>query len=59
MQICELAEDALRMNGDALARHGSRWSREFAQVPVVRLDRARVLQILVNLISNASNAMET
>jgi two-component system, NtrC family, sensor kinase len=27
-------------------------------MPVVRLDRARVLQILVNLISNASHALE-
>jgi signal transduction histidine kinase len=32
--------------------------REFAQVPVVGLDRAQVQQILVNLISNAKNAME-
>ena len=58
VQICELAEDALRMNGDSLARHQVTVIREFAPVPVVRLDRTRVLQILVNLISNAKNAME-
>ncbi|HEY3048397.1 MAG TPA: DAHL domain-containing protein [Polaromonas sp.] len=57
VQICDLAEDALRMNGGALARHQVTVVKEFAQVPVVRLDRARVLQILVNLISNAKNAM--
>ena len=58
VQICDLAEDALRMNGDALARHQVTVVREFAPVPVTRLDRARVLQILVNLISNAKNAMQ-
>jgi signal transduction histidine kinase len=32
--------------------------KQFAQVPVAMLDRARVLQILVNLISNASQALQ-
>ncbi|WP_232834284.1 ATP-binding protein, partial [Rhodoferax ferrireducens] len=58
VQICDLAEDALRMNGDSLARHRITVVKEFVQVPMLRLDRARVLQILVNLISNAKNAME-
>jgi PAS domain S-box-containing protein len=57
VQVCELAEDALRMNGGALARNGITVVKQFAAVPVVRLDRARVLQILVNLISNASHAV--
>ena len=58
LQICDLAEDALRMSGEALARHQVSVVKEFSQVPVVRLDRAKVLQVLVNLISNAKNAME-
>ena len=58
LQISDLAEDALRMNGEALARHQVSVVREFSQVPVVQLDRAKVLQVLVNLISNAKNAME-
>jgi PAS domain S-box-containing protein len=59
LQICDLAEDALRMSGEALTRHRVTVVTEFSQVPVVRLDRARVLQILVNLINNAKNAMES
>jgi PAS domain S-box-containing protein len=58
VQICELAEDALRMNGMTLARRGVTVVKRFATVPRMRLDRARVLQILVNLISNASDAVE-
>jgi len=59
IQICDLVEDALRLNGDSLASSHIAVAKEFAQVPVVQLDRARVLQILVNLISNARNAMES
>jgi PAS domain S-box-containing protein len=58
VQICELVEDALRMNCGALVRHGVTVVKQFAQLPEMRLDRARVLQILINLISNASSAME-
>jgi signal transduction histidine kinase len=53
----ELAEDALRMQGTALARHQIAVVREYDEVPPVPLDRGRVLQILVNLISNAKAAM--
>jgi signal transduction histidine kinase len=58
VQLCDLADDALRMSGDALQRHHVSVVRAYSQVPEVRLDRARVLQILVNLISNAGHAME-
>ncbi|HSV46783.1 MAG TPA: sensor histidine kinase, partial [Ramlibacter sp.] len=58
VQLCELVEDALRITADSLWRSQIAVTREFAQVPVARLDRARVLQILVNLISNARDAIE-
>ncbi|MDB5873571.1 MAG: integral rane sensor signal transduction histidine kinase, partial [Ramlibacter sp.] len=59
LHVCNLADDAVRINGDALERQGVTVAREFAAVPVARLDRARLLQILVNLISNAGHAMES
>jgi signal transduction histidine kinase len=53
----DLAEEALRMQGSSLARHQVEVVREFQPVPMVPLDRGRILQILVNLISNAKHAM--
>ncbi|HEX8297159.1 MAG TPA: response regulator [Chthoniobacteraceae bacterium] len=53
----ELMEDALRMNIAGLGRHGVEIARDFADIPPVPLDRHKVLQILVNLISNAKYAL--
>jgi signal transduction histidine kinase len=54
----ELVEDALRMHSTALERHGVTVVREFDNAPPLLIDKHRVLQILVNLISNAKHALE-
>jgi signal transduction histidine kinase len=59
VQIRDLLEDALRMNATALARHQVVVVREFADLPALLLDKPRLLQILVNLIGNANQAMAT
>ncbi|PTX94431.1 PAS domain-containing sensor histidine kinase [Opitutus sp. ER46] len=53
-----LVEDALRMNTGALLRHAVTVVREFQPVPLVRAERGKVLQILVNLIRNAKYAVD-
>lgn len=53
-----LIEDALRMNASALNRHGVKIVREFQTVPLVGVDKHKVLQILINLIHNAKDAMD-
>jgi PAS domain S-box-containing protein len=54
-----LVEDALRMNAAAFDRHGIDLVREFAgNMPLVRVDRHKVLQILINLLRNAKYAMQ-
>jgi signal transduction histidine kinase len=54
-----LVEDALRMNMAAFDRHGIELVREFAEnIPQVRVDRHKVLQILINLLRNAKYAMD-
>lgn len=56
--ISDLVEDAVRMSAGSLSRHQVTVVKELADVPPVRLDKHRVLQILINLISNAKHAME-
>jgi PAS domain S-box-containing protein len=58
VRVGDLLEEALRMNATALARHRVAVVREFAELPVLLLDKPRLLQILVNLISNAGQAMD-
>jgi signal transduction histidine kinase len=57
LQIGSLIEDALRMNNSALDRHRVTVVKHFSEVPVLLLDKHRLLLILINLISNAKNAM--
>ena len=53
-----LVEDALRMNAAAFDRHGIELVRDFSEnLPLVCVDRHKVLQILINLLSNAKYAM--
>ncbi|WP_161798987.1 AAA family ATPase [Caenimonas sp. SL110] len=54
----EPLEEAIHMCASALERVGVNISRDYQSVPVIALDRQRVLQILVNLIANATQAME-
>jgi len=55
--VVELVEDAIRINAEALTRHGVEVKRELAYLPPVLLDHHKVLQILTNLISNAKYAL--
>jgi len=54
----ELVEDALRINEVALGRHGIHVVRKFDSAPTVAVDKHKVLQILINLIRNAKQAIE-
>jgi len=53
-----LMEDALRMNAGALVRHEIEVRREFHPTPAISAEKAKVLQILVNLIRNAKHATD-
>jgi signal transduction histidine kinase len=57
---CDLAlliEDALSLQLPALKRHGVNVIRRLSSPFPIRVDKHKVLQILINLISNAKNAM--
>ena len=59
LSVRNLVEDALQMHSAAMARHGILVIREYQEVPVISMDKHKVLQILVNLIRNAKYAMDT
>jgi ligand-binding sensor domain-containing protein/signal transduction histidine kinase len=52
----DLVEEAIRINADAFARHEIALTRNFENVPPVLVDRHKVLQILINVLSNALHA---
>jgi len=58
LPVTELLEDALRMNSSALARHDIQIIKEFEKVPPITVDKHKVLQILVNLVTNAKHACD-
>lgn len=57
-QPSELVEDALRITAGAYARHRIEVVREFQEVPDLLADRHKTLQILVNLLNNAKQALD-
>jgi PAS domain S-box-containing protein len=58
INVRDLMEDSLRMNEAGLHRHQVEVVREYAEVPLINVDKHRVLQILVNLIRNAKHACQ-
>lgn len=54
----DLIEDVVRICDVSLARHTISLVKDFNDVPPIDLDKHKVLQILVNLINNAKQALE-
>jgi signal transduction histidine kinase len=58
VKVADLVEDALRMNAGVLARHDVALTRDYAGAPAIRVEKHKVLQVLVNLIRNARHACD-
>jgi signal transduction histidine kinase len=58
VKIADLVEDAIRMNLSALERHEIHISQEYdaAKSTDIAVEKHKLLQIFINLISNAKNA---
>ena len=53
-----LVEDALQIDAASLERHAIAVTRRFEELPPLMLDKHKVLQILINLIRNAKDALD-
>ena len=58
VKVTDLVEDALRMNAGALLRHEVALARDYTEVPVLTVEKHKVLQVLVNVIRNAKYACD-
>lgn len=57
LDVVEIIEDAISISSASLSRHGVSLVREFEAVPPVVVDRHKMMPILVNLLSNATQAL--
>lgn len=58
LSVADLIEDSIRINAASFSRHEVQVYREIAPVPPLKTDRHKVMQILVNLLSNAKHALD-
>jgi PAS domain S-box-containing protein len=57
VRLSEIVEDVLRMNAASFERHDVRIAKRFEVDPQLVTDRHKIMQILINLISNARYAL--
>jgi two-component system, LuxR family, sensor kinase FixL len=55
--VSQLIDDALRLQGKSFERHHIQVRTEYVPVPPLLVDRHKLLQILINLLSNARHAL--
>ncbi|WP_257455463.1 ATP-binding protein [Archangium lipolyticum] len=57
LPVPQLIEEALRLQAGSFESEGIRIERDYADVPPILVDRHKLLQILINLLSNARHAL--
>jgi signal transduction histidine kinase len=57
VEVETLFEDAVNLHTESFTRHGIKIKREYAEIPPALLDKQRVMQIVINLVKNAKEAM--
>lgn len=57
LSMASMMEDAIRILDQGFTRHGIRIERNFEDLPPVAMEKHRILQILLNLLRNAKQAL--
>ncbi len=57
VSIPQLIEDAITMQASSIASHGLNVVKDFSSTPRIKLQKTKLIHILVNLIKNAKEAM--
>ena len=57
LRMTGLVENAIQINAGSLDRHGIKIVREYSEIPPASVQKHKVMQILINLIKNAKDAM--
>jgi signal transduction histidine kinase len=57
VHVPRLIDDALRLSAGSFDRQGIKLECEYTEVPAIMVDRHKLLQILLNLLSNARHAL--
>jgi signal transduction histidine kinase len=58
LDINEVLDDAINLNAASYVKHGVSIIRNYGELPVVLVDKQRLLQIVINLVKNAKEALE-
>jgi PAS domain S-box-containing protein len=58
MAVSDLINDGVRLNAAGFSRHGVTLDLDLGDTPAITVDKHKVLQILVNLLSNAKYACD-
>jgi C4-dicarboxylate-specific signal transduction histidine kinase len=58
VKLSDLVEDALKINLQEVNRHNIKVERQYDETPLIYADKHKLLQIIINLISNAKNALK-
>ncbi len=57
VSLDDLLEDALRINAASFQRYSIMVVREYEKLPLIEVERQKLIQILVNLVRNAKHAL--
>jgi two-component system, NtrC family, sensor kinase len=57
VSLAELVDDAIRLNASSFEKYHIKVVRDYADLPEVRIEKQKLLQVLMNLMTNAKDSL--